>query len=445
MHQKEKKTHWTDKIKWSGKKDFDYFSSKRASLLKSVEGQISVSFDNHKPHNGPLSPGCIICSKGKWACVYITKKCTTDCFFCPQAREHGEESTPKANGVTFNDPLDFVAYINTFGIEGVGFSGGEPLLVANRLLAFTDTIRQHLGYKYYIWMYTNGHLVDKEILKQLKSSGINEIRFDIYATGYRLEPVILATRYIENVTVEIPAIPEDINILKDCLLPLKKAGVRFLNLHQIILSKHNYTSFLTRDYIYARSQQFDPRVLDSELMALEIMKYSLDKKIDLPINYCSKPYKNRFQDSGINRVALEHVCLDHEEISDMGYLKQLSVTSSPSSIRKIQKVAIQNGLCKRLYVHGDNLTEAFIHSSLLEYINCEKYSFNLGYYSPRLKDYSDFSTEGRGITLETGKRIKVLLKKVFEKKGLTIKAVKQFEDFFCDTMNIERDVVPVTF
>ncbi len=445
MKYNQQKEHWTDQIKWASKEEVAHFIRERNELLNAVAGRIQVSFDNHKPHVGPLSPGCITCSSGNWSCMYITKKCTANCFFCPQARDVDAETPPTAEGITFNDPQDYVAYIKAFNIAGVSFSGGEPLMVPNKLLAFVKTIRQEMGKDYYLWMYTNGQLIDEDILNRLAKAGLNEIRFDICADNYRLEFVKLATRYIKNVTVEIPTIPDDIDIIKNCLLPLKQAGVRFVNLHQMILSKHNYRSFLTRDYTYVRSSQFDPRVLDSELTALKIIKYTLDNNINLPVNYCSKPYKNRFQETGIKRTTLKQICRDHEEISDTGYLKRLTIVSSPHGIKEIQKLAGHKGLQHRMCVLDLSCSEAFIHPSLLEHIDCLRYSFNLGYYAPRLKTHGNFCSHYPSITLKTGKKIQVRLKKVFEKKGLSIKAVKQFEHFFQNTMAIDRDIVPVTF
>lgn len=64
-------------------------------------------------------------------------------------------------------------------------------------------------------MYTNGYLIDKNKLITLKEAGLNEMRFNIAARHYDLKAVKMAADIIDTVTVEIPAVPEDYEILKD--------------------------------------------------------------------------------------------------------------------------------------------------------------------------------------------------------------------------------------
>ena len=60
-------------------------------------------------------------------------------------------------------------------------------------------------------MYTNGILADVSKFRKLAAAGLNEIRFDIGATTYGLDKVKLAKGILPNVTIEIPAVPEQRN------------------------------------------------------------------------------------------------------------------------------------------------------------------------------------------------------------------------------------------
>ena len=62
------------------------------------------------------------------------------------------------------------------------------------------------------------------------------MRFNISARKYDLKAVKMAAGIIDTVTVEIPAIPEDYEILKKCLPRMKAIGVAHLNLHQLFAS-----------------------------------------------------------------------------------------------------------------------------------------------------------------------------------------------------------------
>jgi pyruvate formate-lyase activating enzyme-like uncharacterized protein len=175
----------------------------------------------------------------------------------------------------------------------VSFSGGEPFLQYKKVLDYIKKIRERLGKGIYIWLYTNGDLVDKKKLKALKEAGLNEIRFDIAARNYDLKAAKMAVGIIDKVTIEIPAIPEDYEKLKKCLPQMKAIGVAHLNLHQLFSNQHCYKKFI--DHRYTFLHQPNLPILESEMTALRIIKYALDKNIGLPINYCCLIYKHRFQ------------------------------------------------------------------------------------------------------------------------------------------------------
>jgi len=65
-------------------------------------------------------------------------------------------------------------------------------------------------------------------------------------------------------------------------------------------------------------------VLESELAALRLIRYTIEKNIDLPVNYCSFPYKRRFQHAAARRRGIPFVQADQEEVTAAGYLRALS-------------------------------------------------------------------------------------------------------------------------
>jgi len=68
------------------------------------------------------------------------------------------------------------------------------------------------------------------------------------------------------VTVEIPAVPEEVERLKGLLPRLCELGVTRLNLHQLRLTAHNAEQMLPHGYTYLHGDQ--PTVLESELAGL---------------------------------------------------------------------------------------------------------------------------------------------------------------------------------
>ncbi|MFH0773282.1 MAG: radical SAM protein, partial [bacterium] len=192
-----------------------------------------------KPHSGKLSPGCRICMKGTWACIFLTMRCTRSCFFCPQDKQKLYSEKPNLDGIFFDSPEDSVAFLKKYRFEGVGLSGGEPFLVFETLLSYISTIRREPGKQMYIWAYTNGDLVTKERAKQLAKAGLNELRFDIAARGYNFDPLLIAKKYLPTVTIETPIIPEDKKLLSVALQKAKKYQISFINLHELYRTPHN--------------------------------------------------------------------------------------------------------------------------------------------------------------------------------------------------------------
>ncbi|PLX05054.1 MAG: hypothetical protein C0594_08295 [Marinilabiliales bacterium] len=173
--------------------------------------------------------------------------------------------------------------------------------------------------KSYFWMYTNGILVEKDILKKMADAGLDELRFDISAVNYSLEKVRLASDYIPNVTIEIPAIPEDEKKVKAMLFDFVKAGTKYLNLHQMRCTSFNFRNLASRGYTILHGEK--PTVLESELMALRILDYAEKEQIDLGINYCNYQYRNRFQKSGFRRKLAANNSGVPVSVTKNGYLR----------------------------------------------------------------------------------------------------------------------------
>jgi hypothetical protein len=239
---------------------------------------------------------------------------------------------PTTNAVEFRTPADYVGYLERFAFAGASISGGEPLLTPARTLAFVTAIKKRFGDGLHLWLYTNGTLVDGEILARLRDAGLDEIRFDIGATDYHLHKLRLAVGVIPTVTVEIPAVPEDVPLLKERMVEMGEAGVDYLNLHQLRLTPHNYPHLAARNYTFLHGEKVT--VLDSELAALELLNFSIDRKLGLPVNYCSFVYKNRYQGRASRLRNAPFLLKGHEALTGNGYIRTLTLLSAPEAVAR---------------------------------------------------------------------------------------------------------------
>lgn len=302
-------------IKWLNPYLTDDYTEQRTGLLtKMIDPPL---YKSTKPYFNHISKGCEICGSGKWSCLFITNKCNARCFYCPASQQNDE--LPSTQGLDFESPQDYVQYINHFGFKGVSFSGGEPLLYFNRTLNYLKALRQKCSPNLYIWMYTNGILADESKLRALADENLNEIRFDIGATGFSLDKVKMAKGIIPVVSIEIPSIPEEKDKIIGLLPQMVEAGVTNLNLHHLRLTQHNANNLTKRNYTIMNAER--PLVLESEMAALEIINEAQKQNLKIGINYCSFHFKNRFQKAGYRKIINQKI-FPEAEITENGYIRE---------------------------------------------------------------------------------------------------------------------------
>lgn len=306
-------------------------TTQRTALLRANDGDFSVTCNGTKIQLGALSEGCRRCAEGTWSCLFINRRCQLRCFYCPDVQDR--DLPPEADGVTFTSVADYVAYVGRMGVRGVGISGGEPLLALDRVVETITALRERYADRLYIWVYTNGALVDADALTRLRDAGVDELRFDISARNYKLEALRLAATVVPCVAVEIPAIPEDIERLIGLLPALVDAGVHHLNLHQISVAPRNREQLVARAYTVA--DQPNGGVPESELAALQVMAAATEQRLSLPINYCGLRYKKTFQPRAAATRAGKAVRLAWEQLTATGALRTLTTTGLEQTVASL--------------------------------------------------------------------------------------------------------------
>ena len=342
-------------INWLHPYNSTKLRNQREKLLAQLED--SLLFKDTKPYHKQISKGCMTCGLGTWSCLFITGKCNANCFYCPAPQLSDE--VPETQNLKFETAEAYAEYINFFRFKGVSFSGGEPLLFFDRTLQYLKQIRKKCSPDIYAWMYTNGILGDEQKFRKLASAGLNEVRFDIGATGFKLDKIRAAKGVIPNITIEIPAVPEEKEKLMQLLPEMIKAGVTNLNLHQLRLTKHNAPKLLKRNYTYVQAER--PIVLESELAALEIIRYAKENHLDVGINYCSFFYKNRFQKAGFRKQTTNALAAPDETITDKGFIrkyndntisyKALVLSDQNNTSAKTEEINLPH---KKLFVKTEN-------------------------------------------------------------------------------------------
>lgn len=400
-------------LKWLTPQEAEIASEERNELLNYLfDHDVKACWSGTKLDCRKLSPGCRICGEGAWSCLFINGKCNGQCFYCPS--EQLEIGDPMTNTVPFPNVEDYIDYIGKFSFNGVSISGGEPFLTFERSLAFASKIKKRYGGGIYLWLYTNGTLASEEKLKQLRDAGLDEIRFDIGAVNYQLDKVKLATHIINQVTVEIPAIPEEFQLLKKTIPRLKEIGVDFLNLHQLRLTPHNFPGIIDKNYTFLHGSKVT--VLESELTALKTIKFVIDHEIDLPINYCSFVYKERYQKMAAQKRHSASIKKSYEDVTPTGFIRTLIIKGSSETLEQQIEIFRKNGINDHLW-NRDNAQLAF-SQSLWKYIDFNKFPLIVIYHETRLCPAISYHHEFREIRLNNNKNIYIERRPVFNGKEL---------------------------
>ncbi len=242
-----------------------------------------------------LSPGCQACKQGTWDCIFTTMRCNLDCGFCCSPHAIAKDFAGSAFG---SSPEQIINNHSKSTITGISFSGGEPFVDKPRLFSWINAFGEQTSRKY-MWLYTNGILVTQDDLQHLCKLGINEIRFNLAATGYTntkiLKVLTWAVQLIPNVTVEIPAIPGHASKLLDSLAKWASLGIKYLNLHELMYEQGTNAARLAGSrctLILDDGHRTDVNP-ESRLVSLEVMKKVQKENLPLAVNYCSMQSKIR--------------------------------------------------------------------------------------------------------------------------------------------------------
>lgn len=432
-----------DFLNWAGEEELAKFAETRNSLLHDISKFTKPGYSGTKTDIRNLSPGCRICAQGRWSCLFINGKCNANCFYCPSSQD--EIGVPSTNAFTFPETEEYLDYIEKIGFKGVSISGGEPFLTFEKSLEYISAVRRKFN-GIYIWLYTNGTLVTEKKLKMLHDAGLNEIRFDIGATGYNLQYLKKAIGIIPTVTVEIPAIPEDLDKMKGLMRTLSNLGVKHLNLHQLRLTPHNINKLAYKPYTFLPGEKVT--VIESEITALELIKHGLVNNIPIPVNYCSFVYKNRYQGRAARIQAAGLVKSAYAEITENGYLRTLFLEGNIDELYSQVKAFEQKGRSKNLFNLMKEEKRLYIHLSLAKEITASTAHTGVLYEKAVILSYKYPLGKSKAIKLTTGRKVYVALQHMatFENINFSVfqtpgqkNTIEQFNKKLHDNQTQETD------
>lgn len=247
-----------------------------------------------------ISPACLTCRKGLGTATFlISTQCSRDCWFCFNPNQIDcERLKHEAN--------DVVAELKSHYEQGARYvdlalTGGEPLLHKDEAVGFFASAGE-LYPGAYTRLYTSGAYLDESMLRRLQSTGLDEIRFSVKTDDTpgqqdaTFERIAMARDFIPHVMVEMPVMPDEVEIMKSLLVHLNDLGINGVNLLELCFPLHNAAEFARRgyklkyppmrifyDYWYAGGLP----IAGSEEACLRLLEFAATEDLDLGVHYCS--------------------------------------------------------------------------------------------------------------------------------------------------------------
>jgi hypothetical protein len=164
--------------------------------------------------------------------LFITGRCSKGCWYCPLSRERKGADVVFANDRQISVPEDAVAEARVMSALGTSITGGEPLLVLDRVAEYARALKGAFGDDHHIHLYT-AIVPDEETLSSLRGL-VDELRlhppqseWQTIRSSHYLEGIRLAKERGFSAGFEVPAL-QGVEALRDALPALD-----FLNLNEL--------------------------------------------------------------------------------------------------------------------------------------------------------------------------------------------------------------------
>lgn len=239
--------------------------------------------------------GCRSCLLGSGlTAIRKTNKCNLQCKFCYNYGEL-DAIAPVGEGIWviggtkfYEQDLDLLLAIHQKP-TGVAYVYLEPFMEIEK---YYNVIRRFRQAGIYQHLYTNGTLATETTLKALGEAGLDELRFNLGASGCAdnvIENIGIAKKYIKKVGIETPMTPELFEkffVKKQAILA---TGLDFINCAELHLNANNIDNYMGEKMYIARHGYISP--IWSRELTLRFMAIAANEQWDLVVHDCSNDTK----------------------------------------------------------------------------------------------------------------------------------------------------------
>ena len=202
---------------------------------------------------GEFARGCRQCQLGVKSVLFITGLCPLNCFYCPVDRERFGRDVMFINDRPVKKfPDDILDELDRAGSNGLAITGGDPIMVVDRVVELVKILKNEYGPGFHIHMYTHALNLSEDAVRKLAGSGIDEVRIHAINPA-QLSGKLGLLRVLRDAGVElgleVPALPrfED-GIVKVAELLITNGLISFVNLDELDVSPANINNLVSMGY-----------------------------------------------------------------------------------------------------------------------------------------------------------------------------------------------------
>ena len=181
-------------------------------MLTAIDIQDTMPSTRPKRISRLASSGCRLCHKGAKMVLFVTGKCDRTCWYCPLSKERKGQGVMFANERPVTSRNDILEEAVAMSALGTGITGGEPLLVPERVAGFSRLLKEKFGPDHHIHLYT-GLAPEERHLRMLQGL-VDEIRmhpphedWEMIASSEFAAAAKRARELGFAVGIEVPALP----------------------------------------------------------------------------------------------------------------------------------------------------------------------------------------------------------------------------------------------
>ena len=239
--------------------------------------------------------GCRSCLLGSGlSAIRKTNRCNAACPFC---YDYGQlsaippigEGLWEIGGTRYREEDLALLFSLQQKPTGIAYVYLEPFTEIEKYYGVIQSFHEAGVHQH---MYTNGITADAENLKALGEAGLDELRFNLGASGCAdrvIDAMAVAKRYIPQVGVETPMTREFEEQFARKKEKILSSGIDFINCAELHLNENNLPNYWGENMYFCRMGYLSP--VFSRDISLRMLKAAAEEHWPLAVHDCSNHTK----------------------------------------------------------------------------------------------------------------------------------------------------------